>query len=510
MRERFSRSEITIINLFTSALAWGWPVLLSLAITPLMVKMLGPDAYGVRGLIISITGYFALLDLGLNGAGTKYLAEYHALNDKQLIKELLGTTLTTYVVAGLFGGGLIWALADFFSKTVFQIPPNLHTQSVWAFRLAGVGFLVSMVTWWGSSIPTGLQRFDIFNGISLGFGTITILSNLAAVWLGYGLVGVVATNVLANVIAVGAYIIAARKLLPAIPIQFSFDRAMFKRTILFGLYMVLFRVFAILFAQLDRTLIGAWLGAAALTFYLVPQSIASIVHEINAKLMQIVFPMASELSAAMEKEKIKRLFLRGANLSVVMGLGVAVPLAALAKPLLQFWMSPEFAHKSMLVMQLLVLTYFLTGLMAMPTGILAGIGSPQQVPVGAIVSGISGLILYAFLIKPFGINGAAFAKLLSSAFMALYYLVACRLLLRVSLTELGIITFRPIGIALVIWLPLFLISPQVSSLGVTLIYAGLSTVVYFIVCWFLGVFEAEEKRSLMKLAGHLIPRFISG
>ena len=142
--KRLSRSEKTIINLGTSAIAWGWPVLLALVVAPIVVRGLGNDAYGIRGLATMLIGYFAILDLGLNGAVTKYLAEYVANDDKFLIAELLGTTLTTYIVVGLVGGIIIWSLAEWFSTSVFQIPANLELESIWAFRITGIGFFFSI------------------------------------------------------------------------------------------------------------------------------------------------------------------------------------------------------------------------------------------------------------------------------------------------------------------------------------------------------------------------------
>ena len=433
MSHNRSRSEQIIINLFTSGLAWGWPVILSFAITPLLVKFMGIDAYGIRGLIISIIGYFALLDMGSNAAGTKYLAEYNAQNDRPLIKELLGTTLTMYSIVGIIGGVAIWFMAEWFSTMVFKIPPELQHQSIWAFRIAGIGFTISMITWWCSAVPTGLQRFDVFNGISIGFGTLTSLTSLCAAWLGYGIVGVVIANVLSNIIAVIAYFVSIRRLLPDIPIQFSFDNKMFRRTAGFSAYLIIFRIFSIICSQLDKTLIGVWIGTAALTFYVVPQSVAQVVHEINAKLMQIIFPMASEFSAAKEHDKILRLFYRSANLSIVIGAGIAIPIIAYAHPLLALWMSPEFAQKSTTVLTLMTFTFLLTGLTAMPTAFLGGMGYPIFIPMGAVVSGTTSAALYLLLIKPFGINGAALAKFISMILLVTFYFIICKIKVGFSL-----------------------------------------------------------------------------
>lgn len=501
---KLSRSEKAIINLFTSALAWGWPVLLAFFATPFIVRGLGDDAYGIRGLVVSITGYFALLDLGLNGAVTKYLAEYHVQNKKSQVAELLGTTLTTFTVFGLIGGAVIWMLATWFSTHLFTIPLQFQQESVWAFRLTGVGFFLSMITWWGSSIPTGLQRFDVFNGISIGFGTVTTLSTVAAVYWGYGLLGVVWANLISNVIAILAYLIATKKLLPGIPMRFSFQKAMFKRTVLFGLHMVAFRIFSLFFAQLDTLLIGRWIGVAAITFYTVPQQIAQLAHGINGKMMQIIFPMVSEFSALGDKRNMDRVFARGLNLCLFIGLAAAVPLAVVAAPLLGFWISPEMASRSTGVMELLVFTFLLAGITAHTTSFLGGINCPEFISLGSVVGGVCAAIFYLLLIKPFGITGAALGKLIGVILTVAYYLVVCRWKGGMSLSPLVKIAIRNIGIALAVGAPLYyFVTPLIRSLTSAIFIAVMTAGIYGLVCWVVGVLDAEEKNSLKGLVKRL-------
>lgn len=502
-----SRSETAIVNLATSALAWGWPVILAFVATPIIVSGLGNDAYGIRGLVTSITGYFALLDLGLNGAVTKYLAEYHAKNDGPQVEELLGTTLTTYTAFGLAGGVSIWLLAGWFTTHLFVIPPEFNNQAVWAFRLTGIGFFLSMITWWASAIPTGIQRFDVFNGISIGFGTMAILGSLAAVYLGYGLIGVVAANLLANLITILVYWLYLGKLLPGISVRFSFDREMFRRTVMFGLYMVGFRIFALLFAQLDSMLIGAWIGTAAVTFYIVPQQVAQVVHGINGKMMQVVFPMASEFSAKGDAQRMERLFVRGFNLSLVIGFAIAVPLAVVGGPLLTYWVSPEMAKNSTLVLELLIVTFFLGGLTAMPTNILCGINHPKYITIGAMVSGLLGLALYFLLIKPFGIAGVAAGKALSVAITVIYYLMICHIKSGYSIRTVFLDSLRTFGLAVAVGLPAYLfLAPLTRNLFEVFLLASVVGLTYCAACWCFGVIDSDEKRSLKAVVSRFAPK----
>ena len=275
----------------------------------------------------------------------------------------------------------------------------------------------------------------------------------------------------------------------------------------FGLYMVGFRIFALLFAQLDSMLIGAWIGTAAVTFYIVPQQVAQVVHGINGKMMQVVFPMASEFSAKNDAQRMERLFVRGFNLSLVIGFAIALPLAVVGGPLLTYWVSPEMAKNSTLVLELLIVTFFLSGLTAMPTNILCGINHPKYVTIGAMVSGLLGLALYFLLIKPFGIAGVAAGKALSVAITVIYYLVICHSKSGYSVRSVALDSLRTFGLAVAVGLPAyFFLAPLTRNLFEVFMLASVVGLTYCAACWWFGAIDSAEKRSLKAVAVRFAPK----
>ncbi|NLI78222.1 MAG: oligosaccharide flippase family protein [Candidatus Riflebacteria bacterium] len=494
------RRERTLINLLSSAVAWGWPVLLAFATTPYLIRVLGNDAYGIRGLMLTISGYFALLDLGLNGAVAKFVAEYHAGAETDRMSRLLGTTLTTYLGMGLTGGVAIWLLAPWLAGSLFTIPDAILPEATWVFRLTGLGFLLSMLMWWGSAIPTGLQRFDVVNGIGVVYGTVTTLGAVAAVWWGKGLTGVVWANLLATFLALGLYGLGCRRLLPGVSLRPGFDAGMFRRTVAFGVYMVGFRMFALLFTQLDSMLIGTYIGTSALTFYLVPQQIASVIQQVNGKMMEFVFPMASELARKGDARQLETLVLRGFNLSLFIALSGAVPLAVVARPLLSSWVSAEMAERSTTVLLLLTVSFGLSGLTALPSYVLGGLNYPQGLTFGGMVAGVSGLVAYVLLIGPYGIEGAAAGKALSVVLTVAFYLALCHWKAPFSLARLGLQAGRLVIIGLAVGLPAWwFVTPRLAGLPMVVGTMVLIAAVFFLACWVLGALDPAEKDTFRAL-----------
>ena len=53
-----------------------------LIITPYILKHVGDSAYGVYKSVASISASLAVMDLGLGTTMTRYMARYHATNEK--------------------------------------------------------------------------------------------------------------------------------------------------------------------------------------------------------------------------------------------------------------------------------------------------------------------------------------------------------------------------------------------------------------------------------------------
>ena len=495
MKQDNTQPNKTMNNIATSALAWGFPVLLGFIFTPFILKYIGKDAYGIQVLIISVAGYLALLDFGLNGAGTKYLAEFNAQKDIKSIQDLLGTTLTAYTILGFIGALVIWFISPWLCVSVFSVPNLLVNESISAFRIGGLGFFLSMITWWYTAIPTGLQRFDIFNWISIAFGVLNTVGNFLAAYLGYGLIGIIISGIVANIIAIILYAIYTRKILVSVKIRYSFKWYMFKKTMSFGIYMIVFSFFAIIFAQLDKTIIGIMLGTTVLTYYVIPLSVSSINQQVNGKIMQILFPKASEIYALYDIHRLKSLFKRSFNMSVIVGLLISIPLITFSFPILKFWISIDMAMHAHFTMIILVAAFFLAGII--PYSIITGMGFPKYYTYSSIISGVCGLIFYLLLIKPFGAGGAAAAKLISILMTVFFYIYISRKHLDIKAVDLMKIAYPTISIACIIGISFYFISDFISNLFYLFLFSSIADIIFITFVWILGIVNEEEKQKIL-------------
>ena len=95
-------------------------VIASFLITPITVHTLGDARYGAWSLVAELIGYYGLLDLGIRGAVTYYVARYSARNQDEDIKETVSSAFWLLSACGalafLIGAGFTFAFPYLFQR----------------------------------------------------------------------------------------------------------------------------------------------------------------------------------------------------------------------------------------------------------------------------------------------------------------------------------------------------------------------------------------------------------
>ena len=480
-------------NIIFSVFGFGWTIILALIVTPIIVRRLGESAYGVWALVGNVIGYMVVFN-SLQTAAAKYLAEYIAVNDHESNRKLNGTSFIINVAIGFLGCIVIFFFSKVFAITIFKIPVELQPQGIIAFQLASFGFLFGTIGWWGGSILVGLQRFDWLMAIIVSTSTVSAIGSVIAVLQGWGLVGVSGANVFGTFLSVFFYLWSVQKLLPETKRSLALDLAMVKRIGTYGIFSTVHVLFAVLMSQLDRTLLGMWIGVAAVTTYSIPLSVASRIHQLSAKALEVVFPMSSSLDEKKHTGQIQRLFLRAQNLNTVLVLMLTIPLITLAPEILRFWISPNFAIEGSLVFRYLVIAYAILASNVVMAGMVAGFGHPEVNTIFVITLGLGNLVGYILFIPKWGVNGAGVASVFGSIISVPIFLwYVNHRFLRVPPFEILIGSIiRPLIAGILMILSLILFRPFLSSLPMLFLVLSTSSTIFIISTFLLGVWEKDE------------------
>lgn len=92
------------------------------------------------------------MQLGLGNASIKYVSQYLANREEAKIAKTFWSCLFAYIFLGLLGSVVVASSAHVLVEKFFKIPDELKIISVSALRLSSVGFLISIIRFWGRQI----------------------------------------------------------------------------------------------------------------------------------------------------------------------------------------------------------------------------------------------------------------------------------------------------------------------------------------------------------------------
>src|SRR5271170_8211683 len=120
-----SHSRLVLRGSASNVLRLLLSMLAAMFVPPFLVRHLSQAEYSAWVLILQLSAYVNLLDLGLQTAVAKFVAEYNAIGDSEANFRLVSTSLIALLAAALVGAGLIIAMAWHVPQLFHQMPVAL-------------------------------------------------------------------------------------------------------------------------------------------------------------------------------------------------------------------------------------------------------------------------------------------------------------------------------------------------------------------------------------------------
>jgi O-antigen/teichoic acid export membrane protein len=193
--EQDSLSYKTIKNAGYTFINYAFPILFSVFITPVVVRLLGVEDFGVYVLVNTIIGFLGLLDLGLSTALVKFIAEYYGRKYFLGLQKLINSANSLFLIIGLVSFLALLGIGAFFLP-LFNIGLGSEQHIFVVFFLAGILSFLNAINSIYSIVTAALLRFDINAKTSLAQLTFFNLTILLAVLLGFKLKAILALNLI--------------------------------------------------------------------------------------------------------------------------------------------------------------------------------------------------------------------------------------------------------------------------------------------------------------------------
>lgn len=254
-------SIITYINLIISTI-------IPLLYTPIMLRILGQEEYGLYSLSNSVISYLTLLNFGFGTAIIRFISKFRVEGDHDKIEGVTGLILSIYgiiaIIVCIVGFLLTKGTGLFFGTglTVNEIQ-RLKVLMIVMTVSTAISFPVSVL----SSVSVAYEKYIFRKMVDMIATIATPILNLIVLFLGYASIGLAIIGLGIQLIYGIIFIWYCKQKLNVVPRFKDMPFYMVKEILGFSIYVFASSIIDMLYWATDKVLIGAVLGTVAVAVY---------------------------------------------------------------------------------------------------------------------------------------------------------------------------------------------------------------------------------------------------
>lgn len=466
-------------NMLLNLIGQGLPLLVGVGSVPFIIRGLGTDRFGLLSLTWVVLGYFAIFDLGLGRATTKFVAEALGKGEEKEIPRIAWTSVTVQALFGLLGSIVLIALTPLLVGRILNVPPELIGEAKVMFYILAPSVPIVLISSSFQGILEAFQRFDLVNAVKIPSSMLTFLLPLLGLYFEFRLPGIVALTLLARIGALLAYMMLDFRIMPQLR-KYSGSLSVFPRLFSFGVWVTVTNVVVPIFVYLDRFLIGSLRSISAVAYYAVPYGLVTKLLIIPNSISIVLFPTISRFFLISEKYDFNvSLVTRSIKYTIMTMIPPTVIFLICGKYILSIWLGSDFASESIIVFRFLSIAVMLNAIGYIPYALIQGAGRPDVIAKYHLIELPVYFSVAFFLISRFGINGAALALCLRMTWTIPVFSVLCVKIARIPLyafAKNGVV-LSLVGSIIVMLLSLFLSYQNINIASITL------TIVLILICY---------------------------
>lgn len=502
----------TLKNVSYSMLNYGWPIIIAIFITPIIVAKLGIKEYGIYIFISTLMGLAGILDIGVSTALNKFFAERYSKGDYAGMSRLFKTGNSLMMLTGSIG--LIGITSSLYLGQIFWPDQALQYMTYLpSFICAGILFLVNVMMTLYFIVPNAMQRIDIEAKIGIGFFTLQQTAILFVVLSNYGVNEI---YVSLTVLTLCFFLWYRRRIASFLPTeckeaihQFGWDKEEIIKSYRFGIGNFINNIARTSISSLDRVVLPLFVGPSNLTYYSLPGSIAMKTPGLSTAIANIILPMTAGFESVGERSRTKTLYIRSLRLITIPSVAITITILAFPYKMLQYWISSDVADKATATLVILACTNCLLALIGPLNNFFLGLGKLKALTMASVSTAILNAILLFVLLPTKGIEGAAWAYLISlSPYVVLFYWTEYKFLSIERRTEYYIKLIAKLTIVsiIVFLLDQIFISPYIYNFASVIVACMISGAIFMGLYFIFGFFEKEDVRDIRTFINTAIAR----
>lgn len=397
------------INAISNWIALAANIMVGFLLTPYLIEHLGMERYGIWALIISIIGYYGLLELGVSSAIMRYVARYVGQRDYNSLNR---TTNTAIAILSFIGSVIIVVsilvenkLAGFF---------HIEPQNYESFKITVI--LLSITTC--IMLPGNVlrvvilahERFVVCNIINIIHSILKAGLFCLVLYNGGGLVHLSMVFCALSLFVLFINFAVIRHCFKYMSFSIGLiSRSTARDLISFGFFSFVAQIGILLSTKLDAAIVGRFISMHVVGVYNVAALMYGYLLNLIISLSGVLQPRLAALAGTATKTEFNGYIIRYsiivANYAVAMG----VTAFCLSEDFLKLWLPRSFQDTNLatITFQLLLIALMAGIMQDVSANALRAVKKHKYYAYQTIIEGIAHVTLSIFLVRRFGIIGVA-------------------------------------------------------------------------------------------------------
>lgn len=400
-------------------------ILVGLAYTPILIRVLGQSEYGLYQLVLSVVNYLNLMNFGFSGAYIRYYVIARKKSDED-VANVNGMFMKVFLIISLLC--LSAGLLLYFNIGI------LGNQLTAADYVTAKKLLVIMVVNLAISFPNSLyvafmsanERFVYQKAVGIILNIAVPALNIPILYLGYGSVGVVSATLFLTIVRLIINIwYCCKNLKMKINLSY-FDKVIFKELLGYTFFIFLSDIVDQLNSNVDKFLLGRMIGTISVAVYSVGYNLKNYYTTVSWIVPEMFVPEANRLAIGnTDREKLTKVFTKVGKFNNYLMLLILSGFFLLGRQFIYLWVGKEYAT-SYYVALILMITGYIPAVQTLGVNIQNAKNMHRMRSVVYFFVACINVVTSVLLIKKWGVVGTCIGTLIAGLlgqgiFMNFYY-----------------------------------------------------------------------------------------
>lgn len=383
---------------------------------PLYIRILGMEAFGLIGLMLSFQSISQLFDFGIGGATNRELSR--RVHDPALADGMRDLVRSSEIVIWLMAaalGVIFLVCSGLMADHWLHLDRMGREEAAHAIALMGVCIALLWPSAFYTNCLSGLECQPALNVINAIFVTLRYAGVLPVLWTTPSIAAFLWWYALIGALQSFAAAIMVWRVLPQGSRLARWSRAELHGSRHFAGGLFAIGVLATGVSQLDRLSITSLLSLAELGYYTLALSISAGFGRMVLPMFNAIYPRFSRLVVRGEEAALRELYHLGSQYLAVVVAAVAAVLIVFAHDVVYLWTgNTDLAVRIALPLAILAAGSAFNGLMNIPYALQLANGWTQLATGINTASLLLGIPFCMWVVPRFGISGAACVWLLAN------------------------------------------------------------------------------------------------